>query len=66
MVAVGNVHNCNTSPYTDLYFTPFIFNADRTRFVSGGADWFTPPQNTGAPLSENYNQIETAEPKSWS
>ncbi len=62
VVAMGNVHNCNTSPYTDLYYTPYILNADRSRFKSGSFDWTTPPINTGAPLSEDYDRIETAEP----
>ena len=62
VVALGNVHNCNTSPYTDLYMTPYIFNADRSRFQAGGYDWTTPPLNIGAPLSEDYNLIETAAP----
>jgi uncharacterized repeat protein (TIGR01451 family) len=62
VVAIGNVHNCNTSPYTDLYFTPYILNADRSRFKGGSYDWTTPPINTGAPLSEDYNRIESAEP----
>jgi uncharacterized repeat protein (TIGR01451 family) len=62
VVALGNVHNCNTSPYIDLYMTPYIFNADRSRLQAGGYDWTTPPLNTGAPLSEDYNLIETAAP----
>ncbi len=62
VVALGNVHDCHTDPYTDLYYTPYIFNADRSRFNSGGYDWTTPPVNTGVPLSEDYNRIETAEP----
>ena len=61
VVAVGNVHNCNTDPYTDLYNTPFIFNADRSRFDAAGFDWTSVPINTGAPLSEDYNVIESAQ-----
>lgn len=61
VVVVGNVHDCHTDPYTDVYNTPYIFNADRLRFKSGAYDWTTPPINTGAPLSEDYNLIETAE-----
>jgi len=62
VVAIGNVHNCHTSPYTDLYNTPYILDADRSRFNTGGFDWTTPPMNTGAPISENYNVIESAMP----
>lgn len=35
VVAIGNVHNCHTSPYTDLYNTPYILNSDRSRFQTG-------------------------------
>ena len=62
VVVVGNVHNCNTDPYTNLYNTPFIFNADRSRFNVGGFDWTTIPIDTGAPLSDDYNVIESAQP----
>ncbi len=61
VVVVGNVHNCNTNPYTDVYLTPYIFNADRSRFHTGSYDWTTPPLNTGTPLSEDFQTIETAE-----
>jgi uncharacterized repeat protein (TIGR01451 family) len=59
VLAIGNVHDCHTSPYTNLYNTPYILNADRTRFQAGGFNWSTPPINTGAPLIENYNVIES-------
>ena len=59
VVAIGNVHDCHTSPYTNLYNTPYILNADRTRFQAGGYNWSTPPLNTGAPLIEDYNVIES-------
>ncbi len=62
LVVIGNVHNCNTSPYTDLYNTPYIFNADRSRFNSNGFDWTSIPVDTGAPLSEDYNIIENVQP----
>lgn len=62
VVAIGNVHNCNTSPYTNLYNTPYILNLDRTRFNADGFDWTTPPINTGAPEIENYNVLESVEP----
>jgi len=62
VVVMGNVHDCHTSPYTDMYITPFLFNADRTRFHRGGFDWTKPPENTGAPLTENYHLIESAQP----
>jgi uncharacterized repeat protein (TIGR01451 family) len=61
VVAIGNVHDCNTLPYTDLYQTPYILNADRSRWSVGAYDWTTPPTNTGAPLTEDYGIIENAQ-----
>ncbi|MEW5717718.1 MAG: FG-GAP-like repeat-containing protein [Chloroflexota bacterium] len=64
VIVVGNVYNCGTNPYTDLYHMPFIFKADRSRWSGSGFDWTTIPVPDGqaAPLSENYNLIETALP----
>ncbi len=62
VVAIGNVHNCHTDPYTNLYNTPYIFNLDRTRFNANSFDWTTPPTNTGSPVIENYNVIESVQP----
>lgn len=62
VVVIGDVHDCNTSPYTDLYNTPYILNLDRTRFNADGFDWTTPPTNTGAPIIQNYNVIESVQP----
>jgi uncharacterized repeat protein (TIGR01451 family) len=62
VVVIGNVHDCNTSPYTDLYNTPYILNLDRSRFISAGFDWTTPPLDTGAPLTQDYNVIENVQP----
>jgi len=61
VVAMGNVYNCGTSPYTSLYEMPFIFNADRTRWSGDGFDWTVIPVPDGlaAPVSENYNVIES-------
>lgn len=62
VVAMGNVYNCGTNPYTSLYEMPFIFNADRTRWNGDGFDWTAIPVPDGlaAPVSENYNVIESA------
>ena len=62
VVVIGDVHDCHTSPYTDLYNTPYILNIDRTRFNASGFDWTTPPLDTGAPVIQNYNVIESAQP----
>lgn len=62
IVVTGDVHNCHTSPYTDLYNTPYILNSDRSRFNADGFDWTTPPIETGAPIIQNYGVIENAQP----
>jgi uncharacterized repeat protein (TIGR01451 family) len=60
-VLVGNMYDCIPG-YPSKYIGPFIFNADRSRFASGANDWHAAPVDTGAPLSQDYNVIETAEP----
>lgn len=63
IIIVGNVYNCGTNPYTDLYETPFIFNADRTRWTDAAHDWTVVPlPANAAPLSEDYNLIENNQP----
>jgi hypothetical protein len=61
VVVTGNVYDCYAgyppSRYTGLY----IFNFDRSRFDNGGFDWHSLPVDIGAPISEDYNIIETAE-----
>jgi uncharacterized repeat protein (TIGR01451 family) len=63
-VIVGNVYNCGTSPYTDLYEMPFLFNKDRTRWSNSTYNWTVIPSPDGAaaPRSENYNVIESNHP----
>jgi hypothetical protein len=60
-VAVGNTHNCHTSPYTDVFITPWILNLDRSRWAKGNYNWTVPPINNGAPLTEDYGVIENAQ-----
>ncbi|HZU87197.1 MAG TPA: FG-GAP-like repeat-containing protein [Anaerolineaceae bacterium] len=64
VVVVGNVYNCDTDPYTDLYEIPYIFNADRTRWAAGAYDWtvLPTPDASAAPLSENWEVIESNVP----
>jgi uncharacterized repeat protein (TIGR01451 family) len=65
IVVVGNVYNCGTDPYTDLAYVPFVFNADRTRWVSGSYDWTVIPPlgaSSGAPLTQDYSVIQNALP----
>ena len=63
-VVIGNVYNCGTNPYTDLYEMPFLLNADRTRLADAEFDWtvLPVPDGNAAPLSENYNLIESNVP----
>jgi uncharacterized repeat protein (TIGR01451 family) len=64
IIIVGNVYNCGTDPYTDLYEMPFILNADRTRWKDAINDWtaIPIPDAHAAPLSEDYNLIENNVP----
>lgn len=64
IIVVGNVYNCGADPYASLYQMPFIFNADRSRWKAAGFDWtvIPSPDTASAPLSEDYNRIETAVP----
>jgi hypothetical protein len=64
IVVVGNVYNCGTDPYTDLYQMPFILKRDRTRWSGSGFDWtvIPTPGPGSAPLSEDYNVIENSVP----
>jgi uncharacterized repeat protein (TIGR01451 family) len=64
VIIVGNIYNCGTSPYTDLYEMPFLLNADRTRWKDAINDWtvIPLPDAHAAPISENYNVIENNVP----
>ena len=64
MIVVGNVYNCGTDPYTSLYYMPFIFKLDRTRWSGSGFNWtaIPPPGAGSAPLSEDYAVIENVAP----
>jgi hypothetical protein len=61
---VGNVYNCATDPYTNLYEIPFLFRPDRTRWAAGGFDWTAPPNPApgAAPRNQDYTVIENAHP----
>ena len=39
VVAVGNVYDCDAGYPPSRYYAPYIFNADRSRFNTGGYDW---------------------------
>jgi len=62
IIATGNMYDCAEQPYLSLYTGVFLFHADRTRFSNASYDWYVTPQNTGAPISEDYNVIESATP----
>lgn len=64
IIVVGNVYNCNVGHPPGLYHGLFVFNRDRTRWSGNGFDWtvIPVPDGAAAPLSEDYNLIETAEP----
>ncbi len=62
VVATGNVYDCNVGHPPGKYNGVYVFNADRSRFNSSGYDWSNPPIDTGAPLSESYSVIESAQP----
>jgi uncharacterized repeat protein (TIGR01451 family) len=61
VIATGNVYDC-TSGYASRYTGVYIFNADRSRFNNGTYDWSMGPIDTGAPISESYSVIESAQP----
>ena len=62
VVVTGNVYDCNAGYPPSRYIGVYIFNADRSRFNADGYNWETVPIDTGAPLSEDYNVIESAMP----
>jgi hypothetical protein len=62
VVATGNMYDCDAGYPPSKYMALFIFNADRSRFNQGSFDWRQNPLDSGAPLSEDYNLIQSAEP----
>lgn len=58
IVATGNMYQC-TPGYPSKYNAVFIFNADRSRFNNGTYNWESNPIDTGAPICEDYNVIES-------
>ena len=59
LVATGNVYDCHAGYPPSRYDGVYIFNADRSRFDDGVYDWQSVPVDTGLPLSEDYNEIES-------
>lgn len=67
ILVVGNVYNCGigNDASGDLAYLPFIFNADRSRWVSGSSNWTAIPPlggTSGKALSEDYDVIQSGLP----
>lgn len=62
LVVPGDVYDCRYGdPAGDLFYLPFVFRFDRTRWVASGFDWNHPPQpppNSGPLAQEDYDFIE--------
>lgn len=62
LVVPGDVYDCAVGdPEGDLYYLPWVFRADRTRWAAGPYDWTVLPDPApgSGPLSQDYNRIET-------
>jgi uncharacterized repeat protein (TIGR01451 family) len=62
LVVTGNVYDCSAGYPPSKYDGVYIFNSDRSRFYDGQFDWRNVPVDTGTPLSEDYNVIESDVP----
>jgi hypothetical protein len=63
LIVPGDVYNCAVGDGPgDLYYLPWVLKADRTRWSGSGFDWtvLPAPAPNSAPLSQNYNVIESA------
>ncbi|GAB4581476.1 MAG: hypothetical protein Fur0022_42230 [Anaerolineales bacterium] len=61
IIVPGDVYNCGEGdPEGDLYYLPWIFNLDRTRWNGNGFNWETlpTPEPGSGPLSQDYSVIE--------
>jgi hypothetical protein len=59
IVATGRTYDC-TGGETTRYTGVYVFEPDRGRFVTPAYDWTAAPVDLGAPLSLDYNVIESA------
>lgn len=62
VVVTGNVYDCDAGYPPSRYIGVYVFHADRSRFQQGPYDWTTVPVDTGAPLAEDYDVIESVAP----
>lgn len=64
LVVLGDVYDCGVGdPEGDLYYLPWIFKLDRTRWSGSGFDWTVlpaPAPNSGPLTQGNYSLIEDA------
>jgi hypothetical protein len=63
LVVPGDVYNCAIGdPEGDMYYLPWIFRQDRTRWSGGGFDWtvLPAPAPDSAPRSQDFGRIQTA------
>lgn len=61
IIVPGDVYDCSIGdPEGDLYYLPWIFNRDRTRWSGDGYDWtvLPTPEPGSGPLSQDYSVIE--------
>lgn len=61
VAATGNVYDCQAGHPPGKYTGVYLFNKDRSRFAGSGHNWESPPVDTGAPLSEDYTEIENCQ-----
>jgi len=63
VAVTGKTYDCELGdPDGTKYMGLFLFHPDRSRFQAGAYDWQTVPVDTGAPLSYDYNVIESVAP----
>lgn len=62
VIVTGNVYDCHAGYPPSRYTGVYIFNGDRSRFNKNGWNWEAPPVDTGTPLVEDYNIIESCQP----
>ena len=63
VVVSGNVYDrAYGFPPPGKYQGLFFFSGDRTRFSDGKYNWESQPTDTGAPISEDWNEIELCMP----
>ncbi len=61
VVLTSRTYDCNGGE-TTLFTGVYILRHDRTRWSGAAGDWSSVPVDTGAPLSLDYNVIESAQP----